>query len=134
MGNQHAAAVRRDGGPLNSAVQERQQKKAAAGRHQAAAREKPPASAREGARPGRHRQPTPKIGLRDLVGKDGRQHKMAEISRAETPHIDPRLLEEPTAKPRLEARCELVGLLKTDTKHHPPTAMRRIIQVARVGV
>lgn len=59
---------------------------------------------------------------------------MAEISRAETPHIDPRLLEEPTAKSRLEARCELVGLLKTDTKHHPPTAMRRIIQVARVGV
>jgi hypothetical protein len=59
---------------------------------------------------------------------------MEEISQAETLHNDPRLLEEPTAKPRLQARCELVWLLKTDTEHHPPTAMRRIIQVARVGI
>jgi hypothetical protein len=64
---------------------------------------------------------------------DGHQHKMAGSSRVETPHINPRPLDEPAAKPRLETRCELVRLLKTGTSLSP-TAARRTIQVARESV
>jgi hypothetical protein len=58
---------------------------------------------------------------------------MAGSSRVETTHINPRPLDEPAAKPRLETRCELVRLLKTGTSLSP-TAARRTIQVARESV
>ncbi len=72
MPERETAAIRRDGEPLTSAVQERRLEEAAAKKHQAAAGEQPPPSAREEARLVTSQETDPKIGSCDLVGTDGR--------------------------------------------------------------
>jgi hypothetical protein len=76
----------------------------------------------------------PKNGSREAVDTDGRQLISAKVSQAETSHMDPRPLNEPTAKPCLEAACVPTGYLKTGTEHLPTLSGRRIIQVAREGI
>ncbi len=124
------APVRRDGELLTSAAKERWQREAAAERHQAAAGEQPPLFAREGT--GLLSSPAidPKTGLCDIVGTDRRQLTAAKISRVETSHSDPKPVDDPAAKLRLEARCKIAGCLKTVTDNLSPLAVQRIIQVA----
>jgi hypothetical protein len=55
-------------------------------------------------------------------------------SRAETSHMDPRPLNEPTAKPHLEAVCMPARYLKTGIEHLSTIVGPRIIQVAGGGV
>jgi hypothetical protein len=76
----------------------------------------------------------PKTRSRDLVGTDGCQVRVAEVSWAKTLHINPKPLDKPTAKLRLEARYKLAECLKTGTEHLSPLAVLRIIQVARKGI
>jgi hypothetical protein len=76
----------------------------------------------------------PKSGSRDAVDTVGRQLTAAKVSRAETSHMYPRPLNEPTAKPRLEAECMPAGYLKTGIEHLSTIAGRQIIQAAGKGV
>jgi hypothetical protein len=64
----------------------------------------------------------PETGSRDATDTTGRQLIAAKVSRAETSHMDPRPLDEPMAKPRLEAVCMPAGYLKTGTEHLPTIA------------
>jgi hypothetical protein len=134
MPERETAAVRRDGEPLTSAVQERWQEEAAAEQHQAAAGEQPLPPAREGTEPVTSPVTNPKTRTSNAVDTDGRQLIVAKVSRAETSHMDPRPLNEPTAKPRLKAVCMPARCLKTGTEHLSTIARWRIIQVTRGGV
>jgi hypothetical protein len=75
-----------------------------------------------------------KTGSRDAVDTGGRKLIAAKVSQAETLHMDSRPLNEPTAKPCLEAVCIPAGYLKTRTEHLSTYVGRRIIQVAKGGV
>jgi hypothetical protein len=134
MLERETAAVRRDSEPLTSAVQERRQEEAAAAQHQAAAGEQPLPPAREGTEPMTSPVTDPKTGTREVVDTEGCQLIAAKVSRTETSHMDLRPLNEPTAKPRLEAACMPAGCLMAGTEHLSTIARRRIIQVARGGV
>jgi hypothetical protein len=134
MPERETATTRRDSEPLTSAAQERRQEKAAAEQHQAAAGEQPLPPAREGTEPVTSPVTNPKTRTSNAVDTDGRQLIVAKVSRAETSHIDPRPLNEPTAKPCLEAVCIPARYSKTGTEHLSTFAGRRIIQVARGGV
>jgi hypothetical protein len=79
MPERETAAVRRDGEPLTSAVQERLQEEA--GHHQAAAEEQPLPPAMEGTEPVTSPVTNPKTGSRNAVGTDGRQLIAAKVSR-----------------------------------------------------
>jgi hypothetical protein len=105
MPERETAAVRRDGELLTSAVQERRQEEAAAEQHQAAVGEPP---VMEGTEPVTSSVTDPRTGSRDAVDTAGRQLTAAS-GRAETSHMDPRPLNEPTAKPGLEAVCMPAG-------------------------
>ncbi len=79
MPERETAAVRRDGEPLTSAVQEHQQEEAAAERHQAAAREHPIPPAMKGTEPVTSPVTDPKTGSHVAVDRDGHQLKAAKV-------------------------------------------------------
>jgi hypothetical protein len=100
---EETAAVRRDGESLTSGVQEWRQEEPAAEQHQAAGGDQPLPPAMEGTEPVTSPVTDPKTGSRNAVDTAGLQLTAAKVSRAETSHMDLRPLNEPTAKPRLEA-------------------------------